>query len=58
MVIVDSASQRMFREAMNMIEDATSVNGKKCIQFVARARETDYTSIGDYNGYVEHASLH
>lgn len=41
----DATSKRTFRKAMQTIEDATEVNGKKCIQFIPKTEERDYVKI-------------
>lgn len=44
-ILPDSTSVKLFKEAMKLIEDSTSVNGSKCIEFVPRTTQKDYTNI-------------
>lgn len=36
---------QLFKKAMKMLEDATTVNEEKCIQFVPRTDEKNYVNI-------------
>lgn len=41
----DSTSVKLFREAMKLIEDSSSVDGHKCIEFIPHTSEKDYANI-------------